>query len=173
MSLEQRRNTMHRTIILVVVSTIISAALAVAAPARAAAPVHERVVVDSTVTFDFCGFPVEESLKGTLQTTSWFDESGNRTRETVTAPGLRITWTNGDTGASVSSGNPFVVHKTDNADGSVTVMFTGLGWVMNSGGSAYVSSGRAVLVFSEAGVELLAASGPNADLCEALAATIG
>lgn len=164
---------MHRTIILVVVSTIISAALAVAAPAQAAAPVHERVAVDDTVTFDFCGFPVEENLEGTLQFTSWFDESGNRTRETVTAPGLRITWTNADTGASVSSANPFVVHKTDNSDGSVTIMFTGLGWVMNGGGKAYVSSGHAVLVFSESGVEPLAASGPSADLCEALAATIG
>lgn len=160
-------------IALVAVATIISAALAAAAPARAAAPVHERVAVDDTFTGDSCGFPVEEHVEGTLQFTSWFDDAGSRTREIVTAPGVRVTWTNLETGASVSSANPFVVHKQDNADGSVTITFTGLSFALTGGGRPYVSAGRTVLLFSEAGVELLESAGPSPDLCETLAATIG
>jgi hypothetical protein len=159
------------TILLAVATaTLLTAATT---PAQAAAPVHTRESVDDTLTWDFCGFPVEEHITGTLVFSSWFDESGTRTREIVTAPGLRVTWTNTATGASVTSANPFVVHKTDNPDGSVTVMFTGLGFAITGGGRAYVSSGHAVLLFSESGVELLAGSGPSADLCEALQATIG
>jgi hypothetical protein len=173
MSFEHRRSTMHRTIILVAVSTIISAALATASVAQAAGPVHERVAVDDSFTWDDCGFTVEERLVGTLHFASWYDDAGNRTRQIVTAPGARITWTNTETGASVTSASPYAVHKTDNPDGSLTVAFTGLSFALNGGGRAYVSSGRALVLFTEDGVEFLAGSGPSADLCEALTATIG
>ena len=66
------------------------AALAiVAATAYAAAPVRERVPIDEKFTFDDCGFLVEEHVVGVLQFTSWYDASGNRTRQIVTAPGAR------------------------------------------------------------------------------------
>ena len=159
------------TILLAVaIATLLTAATTTA---QAAAPAHEWLSIDDTFTWDFCGFPVEEHMVGRLHSISWFDESGNRTREVVTAPGSRLTWTNTDTGASVTSGNPYAVHKTDNPDGSVTIMFTGLGFAITGGGRAYVSSGRAILLFSSGGVELLASAGPGADLCEALTAAIG
>lgn len=164
---------MHRTIILVVVSTIISAALAVAAPARAAAPVHEWETLDESFTHDFCGFTVEESFRGTLHLISWFDDAGNRTRQIVAAPNFRVTWRNPATGASVSSQSPYVAHKTDNPDGSLTVAFTGLVGAITGGGPAYVTAGREVVLFSPNGLEVISKAGPSADLCEALAATIG
>lgn len=164
---------MYRTIILVAVSTIMSAALAAASTALAAGPVHERVAIDETITWDFCGFTVEERLVGSLHFASWYDDAGNRTRQIVTAPGAHVTWTNAETGASVTSASPYAVHKEDHADGSSTIAFTGLAFALNGGGRAYVSSGRALILFSEEGVEFLAGSGPSADLCEALTATIG
>jgi hypothetical protein len=163
---------MRRILVLVAVAIVTSLAVAVTL-ARAAAPVQEWVSVDDTFPLDDCGFAVEEHDVGTLHFTTWLDDAGNRTRGIVTAPGLKITWTNLATGASVTTANPFVVHRTFNADGSITIAFTGLVFALNGGGKAYVESGREVIVFSNGQVEPVSSAGPNADLCEALAATIG
>ena len=162
---------MRRLSILVTIAA--ATLLAVSTPALAAAPVHERVTVDDTFTWSFCGFPVQERLTGTLQFISWFDESGARTRQIVTAPGARITWTNLSTGASVTSANTYVAHKRDNPDGTVTIAFTGIVFSINGGGRAHVDSGRELIVFSPGNVQLLSSVGPTADLCEALTAAIG
>lgn len=164
---------MHRTIILVVVSTIISAALAAAAPARAAAPTHEWVSLDESFTHDMCGFTVEESFVGTLHFISWFDDAGKRTRQLVAAPNFRVTFRNPATGESVTTASPYVAHKQDHPDGSVTVAFTGLVGAITGGGRAHVTAGREVVVFSANGAEVLVKAGPSNDLCEALIATIG
>ena len=154
------------------ITALLAAALAtslVAVPAApAAAPVHDWVTIDETFTWNGCGFPVEEHDQGTLHLISWFDASGVRTRQNVLGPGFRITYTNPDTGASVSSQNPFAVHKVDNPDGTTTISFTGL--VFAVGG--YVDAGREVIVFSDGTVEPVTSAGPTDDLCEALAATI-
>jgi hypothetical protein len=163
---------MRRIIGLVAVAIVTSLGAAVAS-ADAAAPVRELVAIDDTFTFDGCGFTVEEHDVATLQFISWYDASGTRLRQIVTAPGARITWTNAATGASVTTVNPYVVHKHDNPDGSATIAFTGLVFVIPGGGKAYVESGRELIVFSPAGVDVLSSSGPSADLCEALAAAIG
>jgi hypothetical protein len=167
---------MKRIIVLASLAVGLTATAALAATAtsaRAAAPVHEWVSIDDTFTWDDCGFVVEEHDVATLHFVSWFDASGVRTRQIVTAPEARITWTNPATGASVTSVSPYVVHKRDNPDGSSTIAFTGLGFAITGGGRAYVESGRDLIVFSERGVELLSSVGPSADLCDALAATIG
>ena len=162
---------MRRTMLLLAIAAL--TALAVATIARATPPVHEWVSIDDTFTWDDCGFVVEEHDVATLHFVSWFDESGRRTRQVVVAPGARITWTNPATGASVTTMNPYVAHKRDNPDGSATIAFTGLVFAIPGHGPAYVDSGRDVIVFSEDGIELLSSVGPSADLCEALAETIG
>ncbi len=43
---------------------------------------------------------------------------------------------------SVSTVNPFAIHKTDNPDGSVTAAFTGLVFAITAPGPPYVDSGR-------------------------------
>ena len=164
---------MHRTIILVAVSTIISAALAAAEPARAAAPAHEWISLDESFTHDGCGFTVEESFAGTLHFISWFDDAGKRTRQLVSAPNFRVTWRNPATGESVTSASPYVAHKEDNPDGSLTVAFTGLVGAITGAGRAHVTSGREVVLFTPNSAEVLFKAGPSADLCEALVATIG
>ena len=159
---------------IVLLAVAITTSLAVAVTiARAAGPVHTWVSIDDTFTWDDCGFTVEEHDVATLHLISWYDASGNRTRQVVTAPGARITWTNPATGESVSTANPYAVHKSDNPDGSAIIAFTGLSFALHGGGQAYVDSGRDVIVFSDGGIELVSSVGPSADLCEALAATIG
>jgi hypothetical protein len=159
------------TVLIAIAATTALAASTITA--HAAAPAQEWVSIDDTFTWDDCGFVVEEHDVATLHFVSWFDASGNRTRQLVAAPGARITWTNAGTGASVTTANPFVVHKRDNPDGSATIAFTGLVFAIPGSGRAYVESGRDLIVFSDGGIELLASAGPSADLCEALTATIG
>lgn len=163
---------MRRTtvILAIVVAMSLSAAATVAG---AAAPAREWVPIDETFTFGGCGFPVQERDQLLLHFLTWTDGSGNRTRQLVLAPGARITYTNPDTGASVTAANPFVVHKAYNPDGSATIAFTGLVFAMHDGGQAYVDSGREVIVFADGSVQPVSSAGPTDDLCEALAATIG
>jgi hypothetical protein len=163
-----------RRILALLSVALVTSLIAVGASANAAAPVNEWVPIDETFTFDECGFAVEEHDVFNLHFISWYDESGARHRQLVLAPGARITWTNPETGASITTANPFVVHKSDNPDGSATIAFTGLAFVATGGGPAYVESGRELILFSpDTGVEPLSSAGPTADLCEALAATIG
>jgi len=163
---------MRRLSIMLVAAIAASLAVAVA-PAGAAKPVQEWVPIDETFTWDDCGFAVEEHDVLLLHFTSWYDPSGVRTAQLVAAPGAKITYTNPDTGESVTIANPFVVHKTDNPDGSQTIAFTGLFFSLPGGGSRYVDSGRDLVIFSSGDVQLLASVGPSDDLCAALAATIG
>ena len=158
------------TLLVVAVATLLAAA---ATAAHAAAPTHEWVQIDDTFTWDDCGFPVVEHDVATLHFIVWFDAEGNRTRRLVTAPGASITWTNALTGASVTSPNPFASHRRFNPDGSATIAFTGLVFVLPGGGRAYVDSGREVIVFSNAGIEPVSSVGPSDDMCAALTATIG
>lgn len=164
---------MRRFLVLLVVA-IVTSLVATGASAHAAAPEHEWVPIDDTFSYDDCGFLVEEHDVALLHLVSWFDAAGVRQRQIVLAPGARITWTNLATGASVSTANPFAVHKMDNPDGSATIAFTGLVFAIHGSGRSYVDSGRERFVFSpETGVEPLSSVGPSADLCEALAAAIG
>jgi hypothetical protein len=172
MSFVERSSVMRRITLLVAVA-IATSLTAAATLARAAAPTQEWLSIDDTFTWDDCGFEVEEHDVATLRFVSWYDDSGTRTRQLVAAPGARITWTNTATGASVTTANPYAVHKTDNPDGSAVIAFTGLSFVIHGGGRAYVDSGRDVIVFAPGSIEPVSSVGPSADLCEALTAAIG
>jgi hypothetical protein len=172
MSFDEGSIVMRRITVLVAVA-VATALSAAATLAQAAAPQQEWIPIDETFTQNSCGFPIQEHDVLTLHLTTWSDGSGAPQRQIVTAPGARITWTNPATGASVSSQNPFAVHKTFNADGSVTVALTGLSFAIRGGGQAYVASGRALFVFSNGSVTPISGVGPSDDLCEALAAAIG
>jgi hypothetical protein len=163
---------MRRISVLLAVAAT-TALAAASTVAHAAAPLHEWITIDETFTWDDCGFVVEQHDVGRLRFVEWFDDSGVRTRRLVLAPGFRITYTNPATGASVSSVNPFVVHRSTNPDGSETIAFTGLAFALRGGGQVFVDSGRDVIVFAAGNVELVSSVGPTADLCEALSATIG
>jgi len=172
MSFVGRSIVMRRITILVVVAIATSLAAA-ATLARAATPAQEWVPIDETFTWDGCGFAVQEHDVLTLHLVTWTDAAGNRTRQVVTAPGAKITWTNAANGKSVTSANTFAVHKTFNPDGSVTLAFTGINFAIQGGGKAYVDSGRQLAVFADGSFTPISSSGPSDDLCEALTAAIG
>jgi hypothetical protein len=169
----ERRGIMRIVALLVTVLTAAVTALAAAAAAWPAAPEQEWITLDDTFVWGDCGFPIRQHDTGRLHFISWYDENGIRQRQIVTAPGARSTFTNVVTGASVSTPNPYAVHKRDNQDGSVTVAFTGLRFRLRGGGVTYVDSGRDLIVFSPTGIVPLGSSGPSDDLCEALRAAIG
>src|SRR4029453_9209054 len=124
---------MRRNIVFVAIA-LVTALGAAATAAYAAAPTHESISIDETFGWADCGFADEEHAIGTLSFITWSDASGARTRQLVIGPGFKITWTNPATGKSVTTANPFVVHKRDNPDGSLTVAFPGLFFALPEGG---------------------------------------
>jgi hypothetical protein len=172
MSVTERSATMRRITVLLAVA-VATSLTAAATLARAAGPTQDSISIDETFAKTDCGFPIQEHDVLTLKFATWTDGAGAPTRQLVTAPGARLTFTNPATGASVSTANPFTVHRTFNADGSVTIALTGLDFVIRGGGHVYVNSGRLLLVFANGSVQPLASSGPSAELCEALTAAIG
>jgi hypothetical protein len=148
-------------------------ALTTAGPAAAAGPASDWVTLDDTFTWDDCGFPVVQHDTGRLHFLVWTDETGQIVRRWVLAPDAKSSYTNPASGASVTSGDPFVVHRYNNSDGTITVRISGLRFQLRGGGTVYVDSGREILLFTESGRTVLSSVGPSADLCAALSAAIG
>jgi hypothetical protein len=173
MSSVEGSTVMHRITILVVVAMVTSLTAATTLARAAGAPEQDWAKIDDTFTWSGCGFAIEEHDVATLRFVTWLDESGNRTRQIVAAPGGKITWTNAVTRKSVTTANTYVVHKTFNADGSVTLAFTGISFAIQGGGRVYVDSGRMLAVFADGSFRPISSVGPDDDLCEALTAAIG
>ena len=162
-----------RALAAVVAAACLGAAVT-AAPAAAAGPVSEWATLDGSLfTWDDCGFPVVQQDTGRLHFLAWQDDTGATVRRWVLAPGAKSTYTNAATGASVTSGDPFVVHRFNDADGSITLHISGLAFHVRGGGTTYVDAGRDIVVFTDSGRTVLSSVGPSADLCAALTAAIG
>jgi len=114
-----------------VMSCVIAAGLALIASAGAAAmpfssaqasppshfsePVNFRFPLDYYT--DLCGFPVVQTLDGTLNTTLRYDGSGNIVSEIDTQPGTTVTFSSPTSGKSISW--PFAdVLRTDYTNGA-------------------------------------------------------
>jgi hypothetical protein len=119
--------------------------------ARAAPPEHSVEHVDETFTIEGeCDFPVVVHVEGDVRHTDFLDQAGNVVRELEVFPNFRITFTNPETGKSISTPSPSVNHATINPDGSAVVTITGLSGHLIVGGGPPLSSdvGRIVLFFS-------------------------
>jgi hypothetical protein len=104
-------------------------ALAPAASAVAAPPDRYSFAVDDTDlsrTSEECGFDILVHAEGTIRVLDFLDEDGNPVRTLVTYPGLTYTFSNLETGESVTSRSPDPEHVTWNADGSGSARVTGL-----------------------------------------------
>jgi hypothetical protein len=155
--------------------------LALAAVARALPPEHFPVEhVDETFTIEGeCDFPVILHIEGDVRHTHFFDQQGNEIRDLTVFPNFRVTFTNPETGKSITTPSPGVEHVTINADGSAIVALTGLGGHLIVGGGPPLAAdvGRIVFFFSgpedeepdivfEAGQF---SGGPFPQLCDVLA----
>jgi hypothetical protein len=87
--------------------------------ARAVPPEHFPVEhVDETFTIEGeCDFPVIVHVEGDIRHTHFFDQAGNEIRDLTVFPNFRVTFTNPETGKSISTVLPSVDHVTINPDG--------------------------------------------------------
>jgi hypothetical protein len=81
--------------------------------ARAVPPEHSVEHVDETFRDEgACSFTVLAHVEGDIRHTAFFDQAGNVVRELEVFPNFRVTFTNADTGKSISTVSPSVVHVT-------------------------------------------------------------
>jgi hypothetical protein len=92
-----------------------------------------------------CSFTVLIHVEGDIRHTNFLDQAGNVVRELEVFPGFTVTFTNAETGKSISTVSPSVFHATINPDGSTVAAITGLSGRL---GPQAVDVGRTVLFFS-------------------------
>jgi hypothetical protein len=103
--------------------------LAPVTAAFAAPPDRYSFEVDDTGlsrTSEECGFDIMLPVEGTIRVLDFLDQDGNQTRTLVTYPGMTYTFSNAETGESVTSRSPDPEHLTWDADGGGTLRVTGL-----------------------------------------------
>lgn len=150
-------------------------ALAIAPAATASQPTREVLPAFPDVVLDLCGFPVLDHEEGFFVFESFYDEQGNLVRQIGTAPGLRETLTNLDTGKTIVLNIPGPSFLELNPDGSGS--FTGTGPYLFYFHPAtltpglFYTTGRFVSTFDANGHRTSFESvGPIIDLCAELAA---
>jgi hypothetical protein len=121
-----------------------------AGTAAASPPERSTFQIDDTFlsgTSEDCGFDILLHLEGSIVVTDFLDEHGELVRSLVTYPGLFYTFINAETGRSVTSRSPDPEHYTMDADGSLTIMVTGLVMRVSVPGSGEqaVQAGRFVI----------------------------
>jgi hypothetical protein len=126
-----------------------------------------------------CSFPVLFHFEGDIRHTVFFDQAGNEIRELTVYPMFQVSFTNPETGKSISTVLPSVDHVTINPDGSAVVTITGLSGHLVVGGGPPLASdvGRIVFFFSgpedeEPDIIFQAGNfnlGPFPQLCDVLA----
>ena len=120
--------------------------------ATAVPPEHFPVehVDEDFVIEDECSFTVIGHVEGDVRHTHFFDQAGNEIRELTVFPKFRMTFTNAETGKSISTVSPSVEHVTINPDGSAVVAVTGLSGPLIAGGGPPLATdvGRIVFIFS-------------------------
>ena len=119
--------------------------------ARAVPPEHSVEHVDETIEDDAaCSFTVLVHIEGNIRHTVFFDQAGNEVRELTVFPRFRVTFTNAETGKSISTVAPSVEHVTINPDGSALLAITGLSGHLIVGGGPPLAAdvGRIVFFFS-------------------------
>lgn len=111
--------------LLLVCSTILLS-LALFTPAFAAKPELITIPVDDTFVAGECdGFLVIEHVQGKVKVSTHFDQNGNFVME-IARFSLRHTWSNSETGASLSSPDVGIDKVVINQDGSGTVAVIGI-----------------------------------------------
>jgi hypothetical protein len=158
------------------VTMLVLAGLLAAAPrALAAKPTIQDIPINSSsVDMTDCGFPVEIDVTGRIRVIAFTDANGNERRE-IDSFHEQITFTNLNTGKSVTSPSvgPGIVYF--NADGSVTLVSSGIfiRIVVPKQGAVIRQIGHTVLLFPpgqfpDGQPELLFAAGPEDALFPAL-----
>ena len=159
---------------LLVMSTALSA-LAFTQPASAAPPSRDiQPSQDDVVITDQCDFPVLAHVHGSETITTYTDASGVPVKQIYTFPGNQMTFTNLESGASVTVMATGATVVRAAADGGVSVQITGHGpfapHPLSGEPGIWYLSGRARATFDADGVLTSAVvTGGLDDLCPRLA----
>lgn len=136
-----RHHRLAVTIAAAASSPLLATTTAVAAP-----PAHVTVPIDTSFSFDDCGFVVDATLSGTFRVTLYRNSAGMVIRERDGGSDFRSTFTNEQTGATVSfvnSSSAFFDYGSGAAIGSpVTITIVGMNGRLSGVGP---DAGRLVL----------------------------
>jgi hypothetical protein len=91
-------------------------------------PFIVRDYIDSTFTTGYCGFPMQVHTTGSAVLHFFLDEASNPVRLLITAPDVKISFTNLDTGATVWTPSVNIVDYDIRNDGTVLKTLNGLFW---------------------------------------------
>jgi hypothetical protein len=132
-------------------------------------PVTTIIPVDATFINDFdCAFPLVEQITGTVRDTLYFDQNGMVIREFISPQfqgALTVTWTNPETGKSLSSHEASSLIIYYNPDGSFQkLMNQGLTFMVTVPGAGAPLLADVGLIVIERGKGITLAAGPHQEL---------
>jgi hypothetical protein len=143
--------------------------------ASASAPVREiHLGQDDLVITDQCAFPVLGHVEGTEIVTTWLDDAGDPVKQIVTFPGNMLTFTNLDTGTSVTVVGTGSSQLRAASDGSVSARAMGHGPffphpITGEPGIWYLSGQGKAMIDAQGNVTSAHLAGRLVDLCPQLA----
>ena len=140
-------------------------------------PDNFTVQVDDSMSFNDCGFTIESHVKGFIRVHDFLDEEGNLVRE-IANFNLKVTYTNPETGETLSSRSVGPDILTVNEDGSATVASIGIiaRIVVPGEGLLVAQVGKIVFFFTDPEDEepdVIFVAGPHEDLLAALCEALG
>jgi hypothetical protein len=159
---------------LLFLSTIL-VALAVTTPASASQPTREiHPSQDDVVIADQCAFPVLGHIDGVEIITTWTDDAGSPVKQIVTIPGNTMTFTNLDSGTSVTVMGTGSSQLRAAPDGSVSARAMGHGPffpnpITGEPGIWYLSGQGKATIDPQGNVTSAELAGRLIDLCPKLA----
>jgi hypothetical protein len=159
---------------LLFVSTVLLA-ITLAPPASAGKPLREiHQSQDDVVITDQCAFPVLGHIEGSEVVTTWTDDAGNPVKQIVTFPGNTLTFTNVDSGTSVTVMGTGSSQLRAERDGSVSARSMGHGPffpnpITGEPGIWYLSGQGKATLDSQGNVTSAELAGRLVDLCPQLA----
>jgi hypothetical protein len=158
----------YRRFLLVVLTALLT--LTLYTPALAAKPEMITIPVDDTLEFGECaGFTVIEHVEGAIKASLHTDKDGNLVMELVRFR-LRHTFSNSETGASLTSQDVGIDKITINQDGSGTVAVIGIVARIVVPGQGLVFAHLGNIVFDLDTGDVVLVAGPHDDFADLLPA---
>jgi hypothetical protein len=138
----KRRSIVKRRTLIAVILFAWFVTGAFTSPSRLAsgAPIIWQEDVEDVFVTGFCGFPMEVRTTGTGVFHLFLDENGNFERIIITAPTVKIVFTNLNTGESVWTPSVNMVEQRMNEDGTGTLTYKGLLWHLVVPGEGLVTA---------------------------------
>jgi hypothetical protein len=168
----QKKEPMRRGLLLLS-TVLICPALAPAASAKKPTKQINPSQDDVLIT-DQCAFPVLGHIEGIEIIKTWIDDAGNPVKQIATFPGNTLTFTNLDTGTSVTVAGTGSSQLRAERDGSVSARAMGHGPffpnpITGEPGIWYLSGQGKATIDSQGNVTSAKLAGKLVDLCPSLA----